>query len=78
MLLDIADRLRTDLQGVPAIGDSLRDLQAAKAAGATPMLVKTGKGFGTVSSPDLDPEVAVFDDLYSAVIHILNTDTYSS
>ena len=78
MLLDIADRLRTDLQGVPAIGDSLRDLQAAKAAGATPILVKTGKGFGTVSSPDLDPEVAVFDDLYSAVIHLLNSDTHSS
>ena len=73
MFLDIAKRLRTDLQGVPAIGDSLRDIEAAKAAGATPVLVKTGKGFGTVSSPELDPEVAVFDDLYSVVNHLLNT-----
>jgi len=73
MFLDIAERLHTDLQGVPAIGDSLRDIEAAKAAGATPVLVKTGKGFGTVSSPDLDPGVAVFDDLYSVVNHLLNT-----
>ena len=73
MLLDIAGRLRIDLQGVPAIGDSLRDIQAATAAGATPVLVKTGKGFGTVSHPDLDPKVAVFDDLYSAVEQLLNT-----
>jgi D-glycero-D-manno-heptose 1,7-bisphosphate phosphatase len=71
MFLDIAERLRISLQGVPAIGDSLRDIQAAEAAGATPILVKTGKGFGTVSSPDLNPAVAVYDDLYSAVNHIL-------
>ena len=72
MFHDIAGRLRIDLQGVPAIGDSLRDIQAADAAGATPILVKTGKGFGTVSSPELDPGVAVFDDLYSAVNHLLD------
>jgi len=76
LLLDIAARLRTDLRGVPVIGDSLRDIQAATAAGATPILVKTGKGFGTVSSPELDPEVAVFDDLYSTVNHLLNTDSH--
>jgi D-glycero-D-manno-heptose 1,7-bisphosphate phosphatase len=75
LLLDIAVRLRTDLRGVPAIGDSLRDIQAATAVGALPMLVKTGKGMGTVSSPDLDPAVAVFDDLYSAVEHLLHTNT---
>jgi len=69
---DIAARLRTDLTGVPAIGDSLRDMQAAKAAGATPLLVKTGKGFGTTSSPDLDPGIAVHDDLYSAVNALLD------
>ena len=72
---DIAARLRIELQGVPAIGDSLRDVQAARAAGATPILVKTGKGFGTVSSPELDKEVSVFDDLYSAVNHLLSADT---
>lgn len=71
MFHDIAERLRIDLQGVPAIGDSLRDIQAAQTAGATPLLVKTGKGFGTVSHPDFDPSVPVFNDLYSAVQHLL-------
>ena len=71
MFHDIAERLRIDLQGVPAIGDSLRDIQAAQTAGAAPLLVKTGKGFGTVSHPDCDPSVPVFNDLYSAVKHLL-------
>ena len=71
MFHDIAARLRIDLQGVPAIGDSLRDIQAAQAAGASPHLVKTGKGFGTVSHPDFDPAVPVYNDLYSAVDHLL-------
>ena len=71
MFHDIAARLNTDLQGVPAIGDSLRDIQAAQAAGARPILVKTGKGFGTVSHPELDPQVAVYNDLYSAVDQLL-------
>lgn len=31
-------------EGVPSVGDSIRDLQAAIAAGAKPILVKTGKG----------------------------------
>jgi D-glycero-D-manno-heptose 1,7-bisphosphate phosphatase len=71
MFHDIAARLHIDLQGVPAIGDSLRDIQAAQAAGATPLLVKTGKGSGTVSHPDFDPSVPVYNDLYSAVDHLL-------
>ena len=69
----IAARLRTDLQGVPAIGDSLRDIQAARSAGASPILVKTGKGFGTASNPELDHSVPVYDDLYSAVDDLLGT-----
>ena len=42
MLLEIAERFNVALAGVPAIGDSLRDLQAASAAGARPILVLTG------------------------------------
>jgi D-glycero-D-manno-heptose 1,7-bisphosphate phosphatase len=72
MFHDIAERLRIDLQGVPAIGDSLRDIQAAQAAGATPLLVKTGKGSGTISQPDFDPSVPVFNDLYGAVNYLLD------
>jgi len=71
MLHDIASRLRIDLTGVPAIGDSLRDLQAAAAAGARPGLVKTGKGFGTANHPQLPAGTVVYDDLFSAVEALL-------
>jgi len=47
---DIARRYQMDLTGVPAIGDSYRDLQAARSAGAEPMLVKTGKGMHTLEA----------------------------
>ena len=40
----IRDRYGMDLKGVPAVGDSLRDLQAGAAAGCDPHLVLTGKG----------------------------------
>lgn len=56
------------LEGVPVVGDSLRDLQAAAAAGARPILVRTGNGRKTERS--LPPELAdveVFDDLPAAV-----------
>ncbi len=36
------------LSGIAVIGDSLRDLQAAQAVGASPILVKTGKGQKTL------------------------------
>ncbi len=44
MLLEIGDRLSIGLSGVPVVGDSLRDLEAAAAAGAMPVMVKTGRG----------------------------------
>lgn len=60
----------TPLQGIPAIGDSLRDLQAATAAGAQPILVQTGKGEATLrQNPDLD--VPIFPDLYEAALFLL-------
>lgn len=75
LLLDIASRLQIDLSGVPAIGDSLRDMQAARAAGATPLLVSTGKGTATLGHPGLDPAVPVFRDLAGAVDALLTPDT---
>ena len=39
----IGERYGIDLKGVPAVGDTLRDLQAAAAAGCEPHLVLTGK-----------------------------------
>lgn len=44
MFLEIGERMNTTLRGVPAVGDSLRDLEAAVEVGAQPVLVLTGKG----------------------------------
>ena len=43
LMLQIGERYAIDLKGVPAVGDSLRDLQAAMTAGCEPHLVLTGK-----------------------------------
>jgi len=69
----IAACFNTDLAGTPAIGDSLRDLQAALAVGAKPMLVLTGKGTKTQLDPALPAGTLVFADLAAAVEHILGT-----
>lgn len=59
-----------DLRGIPAIGDSLRDLQAAEAVGASPILVETGKGEKTLQrNPNLD--FPIFANLYEAAQYIL-------
>ena len=71
MYKEIAARFNADLAGVPTIGDSLRDLQAAVAVGAQPMLVLTGKGRKTQDDPALPAGTPVFGDLAAAVAHIL-------
>lgn len=67
MLKQIAERFHADLKGVPAIGDSLRDLQAAEAVGALPILVETGKGKNTMAAGGLPPATEVFANLSAAV-----------
>ncbi|OGA36849.1 MAG: D-glycero-beta-D-manno-heptose-1,7-bisphosphate 7-phosphatase [Betaproteobacteria bacterium RIFCSPLOWO2_12_FULL_64_23] len=68
MLLEIAERYNVALAGVPAIGDSLRDLQAASAAGARPVLVLTGKGKQTLKSGGLPAGTEIHPDLAAAAI----------
>jgi D-glycero-D-manno-heptose 1,7-bisphosphate phosphatase len=67
MFDDIAHRLNTSLTGVPMVGDSIRDLQAAAAAQAQPLLVLTGNGKKTLRSGALPPATRVYDDLAAAV-----------
>ena len=43
MLLDIGNRYGVDLASVPMVADTLRDLQAAQAAGCEPHLVLCGR-----------------------------------
>jgi D-glycero-D-manno-heptose 1,7-bisphosphate phosphatase len=64
---DIAQRYDTDLRHVPAVGDSLRDLQAAAAMGCAPWLVRSGKGPRTLEKGGLPPGTEVRDNLASIV-----------
>jgi D-glycero-D-manno-heptose 1,7-bisphosphate phosphatase len=68
---EIAARYGHDLQGVPAVGDSLRDLQVAASVGALPFLVKTGKGEKTLAAGGLPKDTPVFADLSEAVDYLL-------
>jgi D-glycero-D-manno-heptose 1,7-bisphosphate phosphatase len=63
LLEDLAGRLRVDLTGVPAVGDSLRDLEAAQAVGARPILVRTGKGERTLAGLGDEDGLEIYDDL---------------
>ncbi len=67
MFEDIAHRLNTSLAGVPMVGDSIRDVQAAAAVGASPMLVLTGNGKKTRRAGNLPPDTRVFADLAAVV-----------
>ena len=71
LLEEIAHRFGVSLEGVPVIGDSLRDLQAAAAVGAQPILVQTGKGKKTRKDGDLPEGTVVYDDLAAAVRSLL-------
>jgi D-glycero-D-manno-heptose 1,7-bisphosphate phosphatase len=68
---EIANRTNTPLEDVPAVGDSLRDLVAARAVGARPILVRTGKGRATEGQVPAEWGVAVYDDLGAAVTALL-------
>lgn len=62
---------RADLQGVPVVGDSLRDLQAGLELGATPYLVRTGKGLRTLAKGPLPPSTQVFANLAELTDHLI-------
>ena len=74
MLLDIGQRFGVELTGVPCIGDSLRDLQAAEACGAQPILVLTGKGEKTLREGSFPKNTIIFPDLAFAVTALLAGD----
>jgi D-glycero-D-manno-heptose 1,7-bisphosphate phosphatase len=70
MFEEIAARFHTELKGVPVVGDSLKDLQAAEAVGAQPLLVLTGKGPRTRTEGGLPRRTQVFENLAEAVRHL--------
>ena len=71
----IAQHFAVDLSHVPVVGDSARDLEAAQAVNATPILVRTGKGLRTLAKePDLAHKLC-FDDLAQTVNYLLRSST---
>ena len=73
---DIATRYGLDaLRGIPAVGDSLRDLQAAQPMGCTLHLVRTGKGDRTLARDTLPDGAQVHADLAAFADWLLRQGT---
>lgn len=70
MFEEIAKRFRMSLAGVPAVGDSLRDLVASAALGCQPMVVRTGKGAKTLAAGGMPEGTLIFDDLAAVAEHL--------
>jgi D-glycero-D-manno-heptose 1,7-bisphosphate phosphatase len=69
---DIARRYQVNLAGVPAVGDSWRDVESARAAGAKPVLVRTGSGAETIAAHRSDlADVTIHDDLAAVATALL-------
>ena len=63
MLLEVARRFNVALGDVYMVGDAQRDLEAAAAAGAKPVLVLTGKGRKTQGDGKMPAGTEVYADL---------------
>lgn len=72
LLRQIEKRFNLSLKGIPTIGDSLRDIEAAEAVDARPILVLTGYGEETLRQLSAPRRVEVFADLATAVEHLLH------
>jgi D-glycero-D-manno-heptose 1,7-bisphosphate phosphatase len=64
LLLQACQTLNALPTGVPFVGDSITDIEAAEAAGCQPVLVRTGNGAGTVTHLG-ERKIPIFDDLES-------------
>jgi D-glycero-D-manno-heptose 1,7-bisphosphate phosphatase len=72
MLLKLMRELSTKAENTIFIGDSLKDLEAAQAAGCRAVLVRTGNGLDTERTAKTQGlEVEVFDDLAGFVRELL-------
>ena len=73
MFEEIASRYNVNLAGVPAVGDSLRDLQAGATFGVQPYLVLTGKGAKTQAAGGLPAGTKIYANLSEVVAELLKT-----
>ncbi len=63
MLIQIAQKLSVKPADMIFVGDAIGDIQAARMAGAKPVLVLTGKGMKTQQNLTPDDAVPVYQDL---------------
>lgn len=79
MMQEVGQRYGVDLKNVPMVADTLRDLEAARAAGCPPHLVRCGRA-ALVSDAELAqwqaavPQTTVHDDLAAFARHLLQRD----
>ena len=81
LLHQIQERYGIDLHGVPYVGDSLRDMQAAQAAGCAPHLVLTGRHpdvQGQALPATFPAQTQVHANLSAFVDHLLGETSLSS
>lgn len=74
LLDEIMQRYGVNLKNAPVVGDSLKDLQAAAAVGAIPMLVLTGNGQTTRTAKEIPAGMRIFENL-AAVADALAGET---
>ena len=79
LALDIARRYGVDLRQVPMVGDTLRDLHAARAAGCEPHLVRSGRAADIDAATVADwmaqvPGTYVHRDMGELATHLLERD----
>lgn len=67
---DIGRRFGRSIKGSPFVGDSASDIAAARAAGAQPVLVRTGKPIDEAAQRADD--IHIYDDLAAAADAIIN------
>ena len=80
LFTQIAAHAGQSIEGVIAIGDSRRDLEASATAGCRPTLIRTGNGRHTEADLMKTPlnrarSIPVFDDLAAAVASLIAAET---
>jgi len=73
LLQQIEDRFSLSVKDVPFIGDSISDIECARASSALPLLVRTGKGKKTEQIIKASDNIQVFDNLSEAVNYLLDS-----
>lgn len=76
MLTALANHYGVSMRGVPVVGDSARDIEAARAVGARPILVLTGNGEATRDAMNAEAEVETYPDLLAVARALVAEQTH--